>query len=357
MALVDYSSGSATSSDAESADAPPAKKLKTGSTITVEKLPPRANGAAKEKRPVSDLPPLPDTFHDLYASTVRNSVSDDPSLHQGRKRGTPHVVGNWPSHVYIEWHPSPQQHAMLVDLVSTIRRKLGDDHELHSFLTSDLNAPLPLHISLSRPLSLTTANKDAFLSAVSTSLRAFNPLTIPANGATHPAKGSSFALSPGGLAFYRSPDSDRTFLVLRVANAIVDGISSNPQLRELLRRCNSVAAAQGLPTLYAHSSKAYQAADAEDAVLIDNAFHISIAWTFRLPDEETCLASYRVFRSERFKELRRGKVDVNGVKVKIGNVVTHVGLAEGRSRHSAAGLGGSRATSSSSTEGDESPWA
>jgi hypothetical protein len=84
MGLVDYSDSEADEDETKGNEiAPPAKRR-------------RVSGAP------SNLPPLPQSFRDLYSSTVRTSTQDDPSLHGGRKRVTPHVPGNWPTHAYLE---------------------------------------------------------------------------------------------------------------------------------------------------------------------------------------------------------------------------------------------------------------
>ena len=84
MALVDYSDSECSNDGDRQLGKAGARKRKYIETID------------------PDLPPLPQSFHDLYASTTRLSNQDDPDLHGGRQRMTPHVEGNWPTHVYIE---------------------------------------------------------------------------------------------------------------------------------------------------------------------------------------------------------------------------------------------------------------
>lgn len=322
MALVDYSSSSSAESEAEATRQQPTKRRKAEPT----------NGVTMSAASAVTLPRLPATFHDLYASTVRQSVTDDPSLHQGRKRRTPHVPGNWPTHLYVEcmclypalfrpWtlttrlqgHPSETQHDALVELLRLAEAEIGDDIKLHNFLTSDLGAHLPLHISLSRPLSLRTTDKDGFLDKVTKSI---------CSSGTAP-----FVVRPGGLAWYRSPDSDRTFLILRVVAGAGTG-STNPQLMRLLTRCNTVSTSFDQPALY---QKTHNEA-------VGAAFHVSIAWTFGLPNDEASLRVLALFRRKRFQELKRWEIEVLSVKAKIGNVVNDIALAELGSRAQSSSL-------------------
>ncbi|KAF7554552.1 hypothetical protein G7Z17_g2819 [Cylindrodendrum hubeiense] len=310
MALVDYSS----SEDEADRRPPPAKRRKAGVGAAAHSSDATSGAdaiASKAGPGVSDMPPLPSEFHDLYASTVRQSVVDDPSLHHGRRRQIPHVVGNWPTHLYVEWHPTTPQHAVLVDLVSDIEVELRGEVELQNFLTSDLGSPLPLHISLSRPLSLQTADKDIFLEKITH--------TIHASGI------APFNVRPDDLKWFKSPDSNRTFLVLRVAsNPTTEEDATakdpNPELMGLLTRCNAAVTTFDQPALYQRNQQ-------EPA---GNAFHVSIAWTFDQPNDEASRRTVQLFKQPRFG-IQSWEIEVPGVKAKIGNVVNHIAL-EGSGR-------------------------
>lgn len=318
MALVDYSSSSSASTESLHQQ-PPAKRRKAGDSETSTLSHPSSRAVkvdGQDGKPTkrSVMPPLPSTFHDLYASTVRQSVVDDPSLHHGRKRQTPHIVGNWPSHLYIEWNLTSPEYDMLVKLVQDVETELQGKVKLHNFLTSDLGSPLPLHISLSRPLSLTTANKDDFLEKASGAIQA---------GAVAP-----FAVTPRTLAWYKSPDSDRIFLIIRVASSrdLLGGKDAggalNPELVALLRRCNGVASQFGQPPLYKHRED--DGSSGDEAVGV--AFHVSIGWTFDVPGEEMSLRAIKVLKRSKYAEVRKWEIDVSAVKAKIGNSVHHIPL-------------------------------
>ncbi|KAI1474253.1 U6 snRNA phosphodiesterase Usb1 [Daldinia eschscholtzii] len=328
MALVDYSSDS----ESEAGEAVTTKRQKTSHDKTLE------DSAA--------LPPLPDAFHDLYASTVRVSTSDDPTLHQGRKRVNPHRVGSWPSHLYTEWHPTPSQRTILSTLLSDLQTALAPlSVDIKSFLTSDLGAPQPLHISLSRPIVLSTADKDDFLEKLIS--------RVKSSGI------GPFDLTPRGLEWHRTSESERSFLVLRVGSTASTtghvpvpaagrgeskkrkgkgGESSpdvgptstqqqqeqqqrhNPELAALLQQCNALVQEHQQPPLYAFSGSG------TDGISDDDAFHISIAWSFAPPSPDVKRYTERAFAAGPRAEVLAMRVPVRGVKAKIGNVITPVEL-------------------------------
>lgn len=381
MPLVDYSSSSS-----DDRDSPPqTKKRKTSSSTS------------------SPLPPLPAAFHDLYAATVRTTPHDDPAFHQGRRRLHPHVAGHWPSHVYVEWHPTAAQHALLTRLVADVQQQALSSSpssltSLTSFLTSDLATPLPLHISLSRPLVLRTEDKDAFLNEITDALLR--------------ASSSSFDVAVHDLSWFRNPGGHRSFLVLRVRSSssssevvassssttsTKDGgapaaqgnppLATNPELTTLLTWCNYVVAQYGQSRLYsqkrqrqpsienavtaeaaprdAHTGENVQPVtkddeedddhgdhgDDDEGAIDPDAFHVSIAWSFVKPTPALQERTAAVFQQAEFQRGILGvgggggiKIPVDSVKVKIGNMVTSIALADSATTGTRATLATATAT-------------
>jgi transketolase N-terminal domain/subunit len=99
------------------------------------------------------------------------------------------------------------------------------------------------------------------------------------------------------------------------------GTLSNPELMRLLNACNAVAQRFDQPILY--QSKGGEEGSA------DEAFHISIGWALDLPVDEESNKALEVFRDGEFESVETWKIPVPGVKVKIGNVVSHVPLSSG----------------------------
>ncbi|KAK0667710.1 hypothetical protein QBC41DRAFT_323296 [Cercophora samala] len=291
--LVDYTSDSDADSDTANPAPLPAKKPRLGEADT-------GTATAPSSGPSPELPPLPASFHDLYASTTR--TFDDPSLHQGRSRQTPHIPGNWPSHVYIEWRPPPDIKTILSALICSVQSQISETDpqvKITSLLESELRVALPLHISLSRPLNLTTSQKDRFLSDVQKALASDHP----------------FEIELGRVEWHFTSESGRAFLVMRVICP-----SGNNELVYFLSKINDLAQLYGQPQLYTWAS----AAEGKE---VADAFHFSIAWCLGKPSEDLERITERAFAHPEVQAVKRlFKLTVCSIKVKVGNAVTDIPL-------------------------------
>ncbi|KAF1360461.1 hypothetical protein EJ07DRAFT_165115 [Lizonia empirigonia] len=277
----------------------------------------------KRSEPSNDnLPPLPAAFHDLYSTNARVSTSDDPSLHGGRKRAVPHVEGNWPSHVYLEWVPSQTESDILHGMIRNIKDCLKDENKKRSkplavpdivpSLQSELGAPLPLHVSLSRTLQIKTEDREAFLENLKGSLRR--------------AAVQAFHLDFLGLKWVPNFERNRWFLVLGIKKPTHD------ELNRLLSACNNAAQKSGHPALYSggrgdgpmetNSPTAGPQVRHDKPDRSEN-FHISIAWNLTEPDPEWVSLVQRIDVT-RYVCSPRATFDV--VKTRVGNVVHNFDL-------------------------------
>ncbi|RAH81074.1 hypothetical protein BO86DRAFT_363609 [Aspergillus japonicus CBS 114.51] len=304
MALVQYSeSESESGSDSEPVHAsqPPNKKLCTTKPPTTQSLP---------------LPPLPAAFHDLYASSTRVSVRDDPSLHGGRKRVIPHIEGNWPTHLYLEWYASKAELTLLSDVILQIQQRSST--KLQSLLHSDLGAQLPLHISLSRPVVLRTEQRQSFVEVFQSAVKQ-----------SHVAPFDTTADSLDCVSNY---EKTRWFYVLRVRTP------GDDELNRLLRLSNRALARFDQPPLYekavpsssagtktatsVKSSRAKTKPETETETDYSGCFHISLAWSLTAPStaEKEQLASIDL------RALHDLRIGFDCVKVKIGNQISSIPL-------------------------------
>ncbi|KFX91283.1 hypothetical protein O988_07821 [Pseudogymnoascus sp. VKM F-3808] len=328
MALVDYSSSGDDEDHQDEEENPPAGEEGKPTADTPGNLHPSRNSLKRkhDAAPSSSLPPLPSRFLDLYASNARTSAHDDPSLHGGRKRTTPHIQGNWPTHLYIEWYPNPTEHELLTSLVDSFRdhSRYGDEYEgdldIQSLLTSDLGSPLPLHISLSRPIGFSTATKDAFLSSLQTAI---------SNSDIYP-----FPITFNGCDWASNYEGTRWFLALRVAKPLEDN------LNKLLRVCNDTVQSHGQPPLYASAAApdpdtpaqskrptqppSNSPSNTEDK---SSSFHISIAWALTAPPRTS--DTWQPPTAPEIAKLSSASTPITAseIKAKIGNVVTSIPLS------------------------------
>ncbi|PBK67775.1 hypothetical protein ARMSODRAFT_988898 [Armillaria solidipes] len=176
----------------------------------------------------------------LSASLVVAAPIDNPSLHQGRKRNTPHVDGQWAAHVYISLGLN-RKSAMFSLLSEAIQSAKDEIPTLNDFWSKDGSVGPELHVSLSRPIYLRAYQREDLK-------RAVKSLAL-----THPR----FTLTFSTFAELVNDERTRTFLTIEVG-------AGHHQLSQL---SNALA-----PTLQAFRQKDYYA---------EPRFHASIAWALR----------------------------------------------------------------------------
>lgn len=303
MGLVEYPSSSSSSDNED--HLPPTKRRRL----------------SKASEPTA-LPPLPQSFRDLYTTPARLSQTDDPSLHGGRQRAVPHIEGNWSAHVYLEWNPSPAESALLSSLVSHVR---STSSSTTSLLTDSLSVALPLHISLSAPLVLRTETKDSFrsemLRALSSVVRTRPPLIV----------------APQSLSWFANAERTRSFLVLRVAETSQPQFQSQSSptkesedqrvLTRLLDASNAVATRFGCKALYTGDGTNNHDKTDKGA----ESFHISLAWSLN-PNESLDEAAFAAgSRLEELLEAANGiRIAFSEVKLRLGKEVSSVPFGRGR---------------------------
>ncbi|KAJ3856346.1 hypothetical protein EV368DRAFT_78771 [Lentinula lateritia] len=176
----------------------------------------------------------------LSPSLVVQTPKDDPALHQGRIRITPHVDGQWASHVYVSIRVE-RRSAMYNLVLDALKTAKNLEPALHDFPRVDENKSdkyFDLHVSLSRPIFLRTHQRDDLKREVKSLAD----------------KSNNFKISFTTFSIFNNDEETRTFLALDIGSGH----------RELKLLSDGL-----LPFLAKLRQKEYYA---------DPRFHASIAW-------------------------------------------------------------------------------
>lgn len=113
----------------------------------------------------------------LSSSLVTPAPVDNPALHQGRIRTTPHIEGQYAAHVYVSLAMERASalsrviHDVLVDAKAIVP-------SLNSWSAGELSTTPELHVSLSRPTYLRAHQREILKKAVKDLSRRFVPCVI-----------------------------------------------------------------------------------------------------------------------------------------------------------------------------------
>lgn len=173
---------------------------------------------------------------------------------------------------------------------------------------------MPLHVSLSAPLVLSTDQKNDFEEMLDKNIRESSL--------------APFEVKVRGLRWERNSDGTRWFLVLRITNLKFSNDTTSNELNRLLECSNECALSFGLPRLYEKGSEKPVDGDCLEPgkrrVMPDrtDAFHISIAWQLTPPS----LKQRIVLAHPDVLKLGQAFLQFDVVKLKMGNVVKDMPL-------------------------------
>ncbi|KAJ4478181.1 hypothetical protein J3R30DRAFT_3702918 [Lentinula aciculospora] len=140
----------------------------------------------------------------LSSSLIVQTPKDDPTLHQGRIRNTPHVDGQWASHVYVSIKVG--RFSAMYNLVHDALKTAKDlEPALQDFFGVEANKAekyIELHVSLSRPIFLRTHQRDDLKREVKSLAE----------------RNKSFVISFTTFSVLTNDEENRTFLALDVGS-------------------------------------------------------------------------------------------------------------------------------------------